>query len=463
MKRTPLLPNIENWNLEHRGEELYWNGCNVIHLAQKYGTPLYVVNKHLLEESLQGMIDAFRAEDLDAHIFFSFKTNPVPEVLKTIIKLGAGAEVISEFEFWLSRKLGLEGSKIIVNGCIKSPELLKQAVESDVALINVETVSQLSTLRDITRELGRKVNVGLRINPALRKRRFDLTSATGSSTSHMGFLPDSSELSMALNTLQEEPQLKFRAFHFHIGSGIRSLRPYKEALPKVLKVWEGVLSHGFTPEILDIGGGFTIPTLKELNLWEAVRLFGWGKTRPPRLEKRQNDLLRGIAQLCSQKLQSFSRKYGIPMPEVYVEPGRALTARSQLLLLTVHEMIKRGKAGPFFALCDGGAMSLSPLFLSEYHTVMVANRASQGRLRKYNILGNLPTPLDVVALRRDMPEILPGDVLAVMDVGAYFTSLGNNFAGPRPAIVEIENGSATLIRRRETFEDLISRDERFSL
>nr|MBA3765636.1 hypothetical protein [Acidobacteriota bacterium] len=138
-----------------------------------------------------------------------------------------------------------------------------------------------------------------------------------------------------------------------------------------------------------------------------------------------------------------------------------LVASSSLLLLTVGGVVEREK-GRAFALCDGGAMSLSPLLLSEHHAVLVANKNGNGPKKRYDIVGNLPTPLDVVSLGRELLALSVGDIIAVMDVGAYFTSLGNNFAGPRPAIVMIENGSTNIIRRRETCEDLVFRDAGFT-
>jgi diaminopimelate decarboxylase len=455
-----MEPDLTIWNLQRKSGRLHWNGCSLTELALHYGTPLFVVNTSQLEQSYREMLKAFQDEGLDAEIFFSFKTNPVPDVLKSLIQLGAGAEVISEFELWLAIKLGVEGNRIIANGSVKSRSLLRQAVEADAGLINVETPVELRSLQEIAAQLGMKANVGLRINPALKKRRFDFTTSTASSSCHIGFLPGSNELSKALKILREEPNLRFRGIHFHIGSGIRTAKPYEEALTSVFKVLEDMVHEGFNIEAFDIGGGFNIPTLKELNLWEAVRLFGLNK--PPKSPVgTQNNLLREIARLCSRKLHDFAVRQDILLPKVYLEPGRALSASAQLLLLTVGAVRERGK-DPAFALCDGGAMSISPLLLSEYHNILVANKTSNKQVRKYNIMGNLPTPLDVVSLQRELPPLSAGDVLAVMDVGAYFTSLGNNFAGPRPAIVMIENGTATLIRRRETFEDLASRDMRFS-
>jgi diaminopimelate decarboxylase len=120
------------------------------------------------------------------------------------------------------------------------------------------------------------------------------------------------------------------------------------------------------------------------------------------------------------------------------------------------------KKGRLAAICDGGAMSLSHLLLSEYHSIFVADKPDGLSGRRYNIYGSLPTPLDFVAAGRRLPLLASGDVLAVMDTGAYFTSLSNNFAGPRPAVVMVENGGPRLIRRRETFDDIFSRDTMFN-
>ncbi|MBA3766077.1 MAG: hypothetical protein H0W99_03640, partial [Acidobacteria bacterium] len=261
--------DIATWALERRGEELLWDGCVLADLARSYGTPLFVVNNSRLEQSYRELCETFQSEALAAEIFFSWKTNPVPAVLKSLIELDAGAEIVSEFEFWLAKKLHVTGQKIVVNGSVKSPELLQQAVEYDVALINVESVAELRLLDEISIKLGKRVNVGLRINPSLKTSRFDFTTSTGTASSHIGFISNGSEWKSALSILRESPFLHLRGLHFHIGSGIHTANPYAEALDTVLKVWKNLLEQGFAPSVLDIGGGFQIPTLKIFSLLDA--------------------------------------------------------------------------------------------------------------------------------------------------------------------------------------------------
>jgi diaminopimelate decarboxylase len=218
-----------------------------------------------------------------------------------------------------------------------------------------------------------------------------------------------------------------------------------------------VWRRGFRPDVLDLGGGFNVPSLRELNLWEMASLLGWDKSPRPPKAATNDTLLQDVARVCKERFEALGRRGDLPTPTLYLEPGRALSATTQLLLLRVEALVEREK-GPVSALCDGGAMSLSPLLFTEYHTVVIVNKNGCGPRQYYTLRGNMPTPLDLVAVRRELPVLAPGDILAVLDVGAYFTALGNTVAGPRPPIVMLDGDTARLIRRRETYRDLFARD-----
>ncbi len=446
-----------DWELESRDGELYWEGCRLSELSARFGTPLYVVNARMLEKSVAAFRQAFEAQGLKASIFFSYKTNPVPEVLRRLAALNVGAEVISEGEFELAQRLGLRGERIIVNGSNKTVSFLRLAVRQGAALITVQTAAELAALGRISADLGLPANTGLRINPCLRRRLTDLTISTGTSSSPIGFVRGSKDWEAALSILGQSPGLRFQGLHFHIGSGIRDSSLYREALTKTTGFLDDLLERRLVSRILDIGGGFSISTLREIGLWEAFCLFAWNKHQRPPRPRGTGRMPREVAAVCAQRLRQYGTEGGVPLLSIYLEPGRAISASSQILLLTVRSVIQRGRRRPA-AICDGGAMSLSPLLLTEYHSLFIANKIGFLRGKKYDLYGSLPTPLDLVAARRELPDLDPGDLVAVMDTGAYFTSLGNNFAGPRPAIVLIEDGRASLIRRRETWDDLFSRD-----
>lgn len=439
----------------HNGD-LHWHGCNLPVLAHQYGTPLYVVNTESLRQAYTAIQRAFQDAGLDAEVFFSVKTNPLPEVVRYLLKIGAGAEVISEYELQLVQQLGCPAESIIVNGPAKSASLLRLAVETGVRLINVESLGELESLRMVACEAGRPAHIGIRLNPAVWTWRFDMSLSSAASTSHFGFSLHESGWQTALQIAKDDPNLRLDGFHFHLGTGIKNAAPYRHALSRVFKAIEAAFRMEVPIPILDMGGGFRLSTVKEAGLWETVRLFLGKKGLTPPKESQEDALIREVSRFYAHMLHDFSKKYAIPVPTLFLEPGRALCGASQALLLTVQQIVPSNR-GSLVAICDGGAMGISPLLLTEYHRVY-PGRDRGGAKRRYRLTGTLPTPLDVAANDALLPELKKGDVVAISDVGAYFTSLGNNFAGPRPAVVSIEGGHARLVRRRETFDDLVSRD-----
>jgi diaminopimelate decarboxylase len=447
----------ETGSLDRRDGWLHWGGCSLGDLASRYGTPLYVADAGRLAHAVEAIRRPFEEEGLDTRLFFSVKTNPVPAVLRRITNLGCGAEVISPFEYWLASRLGLGGNQVVVNGTSKSSELLRQAVLDDAALLNVESTEELRLIQAIAAQEGRRARIGFRINPCLRTSPLDFTLATGTRGSHAGFRREEREWSEAIELARADPRLDVQGLHFHIGSGVRSPRPYFAATRAALKMWDDLLDAGLRPTVLDMGGGFAAAAVKEFNLLEAVRFFGWRRPPATPVHARATDLPQRVARGCAAALRAFARERRIPVPTVFLEPGRALVSSSHVLVLKVAAIRPRAGRVPV-AVCDAGAMSLSPLLLSERHAVLSVHHPAGGRTACYDIVGNLPTPLDIVALHQVLPALASGSLVAVMDVGAYFTALGNNFGGPRLPIVLIADGDAELVRERETFSQMIMRD-----
>lgn len=444
---------------------LTWDGHGLEALARRFGTPLYVVNRRSLSETFGSFTRAFQDQRLDAGLFFPVKTNPVPDVVSALVEEGAGVEVSSLLELRLVRDLEIPGSRVTVCGTVKSDEFLKEAVACRPALIVVESVAELRRLEELSAP-DSSVPIALRLNPELRRRGLDLTVSMGTDSSPAGFRSGSRDWNEALETLRSSPALSLRGLHCHIGTGISSGRPYRAALDVVLKHWVDLWRSGLRPTVLDIGGGFHTPSVRTLGLWEAARLLGWGKAPAPPAPPAPaapagSRLLLEVAASCRNRFDKLSRievdGRNLEPPRLFLEPGRSLSGSAQLLLLGVERVVERGRR-PAFALCDGGAMSLSPLLLSEYHDILVANKADRPPTRTYDVLGSTPASLDIVGPGRELPELDSGDVLAVLDVGAYFTSLGNTFGGPRPAIVMLDRGDVRTIRRRETYEDVFARD-----
>ncbi len=452
-----MTRNHSTWDLHRKQGVLHWNGISLPALAERYGTPLYVVNERLLRATYARFVDCFTGESVLPHVFYSVKTNPVPGVLHVLLECGSGLEVVNEYELRLALDLNVPGDRIVVNSAYKSSEFIEQAISASVGLINVESLDELTRLAEIVTRFGSKANLALRINPELKGHRFNPTISTARASSPMGFIVDSDEWRRAIDLLAERPDLEVRGIHLHLGSGISSAGPYIEAIDYAYGVWLGLWKSGFRPDIVDLGGGFSVQSCKMLSLLEAVKAIGWQHAPRPPSSKTDGSFMKSIAQAWVRYFVRAVQATGLRAPKLYLEPGRALSATSQALLVRVNRVVERS-SGAARAICDAGAMSISPSLWSEYHSIFVAGRVGTGEEADYTIIGGMPSQLDVIAPRMRLSKLDPGDLLVVMDTGAYFTSFGNTFAGPRPPIVMIKRSGPRLIRRKEKYEELFLRD-----
>lgn len=452
-----MTTSLSTWDLQRQEGVLHWNRVSLPALAERYGTPLYVVNERLLSAAYSHFVDSFIGESVLPHVFYSVKTNPVPDVLRVLLECGSGLEVVNEYELRLALDLHVAGDRIVVNGTYKSSDFIEAAVLASVGLINVESLHELTRLAEIASRFGAKANLALRINPELKGHRFNPTISTARSSSPMGFIVDSDEWREAIDLLKKRPELELRGIHLHLGSGISSASPYVEAIDYAYGVWMDLCRNGFRPDIVDLGGGFAIKSCKTLSLFEAVKAIGWQSAPKPPSNKSDTSFIKTIAKAWVRYFDESVQAGGTRAPKLYLEPGRALSATSQALLVRVHRIVERG-SGAATAICDAGAMSISPSLWSEYHSVFVASRVHSSEKADYSIIGNMPSQLDVISTRMRLSKLKPDDLLVVMDTGAYFTSFGNTFAGPRPPIVMIERSGPRLIRRKEKYEELFLRD-----
>ncbi len=444
----------DNALLEYRDGVLHWAGCNLSLLADRFPTPLHVCCREAILRSVEAFRRPFEKLGLNLRHHFSVKTNPIPEFLNVLKDANFGVEVVSPYELWLVRRLGFPGEDVVVTGLEPDAEFCLAAAQTAPRMWTLESLAQLKFLESLAERFTAPVNVGLRICPTLRRNRFNLTVSSGSHRSPYGFLPGSGDLDAALRAIAGNDSFNFVGFHFHIGSGILSSRPYASAFKVISDVVRSASEEGYEIRIIDVGGGFgsaTAPIYSPFNLFRS--LFGLDKRN--KVNPDRNDFMPNVASALKEFVTGIA-SYGVFIKEILVEPGRAISAPTQIILLTVREVIER-RRGRHFLICDGGAMSLSPMLLLERRRVIPLRRG-EGELSDYTILGNMPSSLDMVATSTPMPEMRPGDRLAVLDTGAYFFSFNNNFAGPRPGVVMIEGGRFRSLRRRETYEDLVRCD-----
>lgn len=414
-------------------------------LVEEYGTPLHVVNDAVLLHTYESFLGSFKDVYQNVRLATSYKTNPLPYVLNKLHSAGSHAEIISNFELWLALRLGVPPDKIIVNGPGKCDALLQLAIDSRVAIINIDSPGEIGKIAQLARTSGIRQRVGLRVVTSVGwSSQFGLTIASGAALE-------------AFRQMLSHPELIPAGLHLHLGTGIQDIQTYVQAVREVVdfsKSLEATL--GIKIDHFDLGGGFGVPTVRGMTDWD-VRMVSLGY--PARLPNPLNipspaDYAKALAPL----LQELS--VGSPddpkNPRVVFEPGRAITSNSQTLLLSIIAK-KPGDNGKEFLIADGGKNITMPLGW-ETHRIFVANKLSAESTNVYDVFGPLCHPGDIIVKNQMYPSIETGDILAIMDAGAYFIPNQTVFSNPRPPVVSISEGEVKLVRRREEFDDIIRLD-----
>ena len=445
-RAAPPGPGPGLWGLEvNGGGHLAYQGVDLPELCRRRGSPVHVV----LGERLRQAVEAYRAvppgQPNGAELYYSYKSNPVPGVLRLLHGMGVGAEVISEYELWLALRLGVPPEKIIYNGPAKSPASIRTAIEKGILLLGVNHREELPAMIETARQLGRRPDVAIRVTTAAGwSNQFGSSIATGQALETVWAAHDSGAL-------------RVRALHSHLGRQVRTREQAVEHVRAVLAFADTLRAQfGLEIELLDFGGSLACPTVTPISPM-GQRLAGAFQREPPPPDPSLTLGIRDYVATMVGEVQDHARATGRPAPRVLLEPGRSMTAQAQLLLCSVLSM-KEGPAAIPFAVLDAG-INLAEAMRAEYHQVFHASRIMEAPTQLVALAGPICSPGDVVRWAISLPPLEAGDVLAFMDAGAYFVPFETSFSYPRPAVVLLDGGREQLLRRAETFEDLVRRDE----
>ncbi|MCX7957721.1 MAG: diaminopimelate decarboxylase [Deltaproteobacteria bacterium] len=403
----------------YREGELFAEDIPLSNLADKYGTPLYVYSKKTLERHFKTYTEAFRY--IDHIVCFAVKSNPNPAILKTLARLGAGADIVSGGELYLALKAGIPPEKIVYTGVGKTEEEIIFALKSGILMFNIESEEELREIDIIAGKLNRKARIGLRVNPEVDARTHPYIS-TGLKKYKFGIpIENAIELYVAAKRLRN---VEITGIHSHIGSQITAAEPFIESLNNILRLTDNLRKIGISIKYLDIGGGL------------GIRY----KDEEPPLPGELSVKLRKL--LVGQDVR------------IILEPGRSIVGNAGILL---GKVLYTKKAHKTFIITDTGMNDLiRPTLYQAYHQILPLKKS---KLTK-TIFGDLVGPIcesgDYIAKERVLPNLKRGDYFAVMSAGAYGFSMSSNYnARPRAAEVLVDGKKVTLIRKRETYQDLL--------
>ncbi len=412
--------------LENRNGQLFIDGVSAKALAEKFDTPLYVISETRIKQNYQRLHNALKQNYEKVKIFYAAKANSNLAVLKTLENEGANIDAVSPGEVFMALTSGFTPDRILFTGTSVRNDELKFLADSGVT-VNVDSLSQLDRLLKIAVP---KV-LSVRVNPEIGAGHHDHVITAGKQTKFGLWETDALK---AYATAKAAGVEKF-GIHMHIGSGVLDVKPFVAALDKLLAIARKIHEQvGVDFESVDVGGGIGVPY------------------KPEDKELDLNVYSEKVLALFKNKTQ----QYGLGEPFFCVEPGRFLVADASILLTTVNTL----KATPFrkFIGVDAGFNTLvRPAMYGSYHHILVVNKMCASEEEKYDVAGPICESGDLLAKDRRLPIMEEGDLLAVLNAGAYGFSMSSQYnARPRAAEILVSDGKYKLVREREQFDDLMS-------
>jgi diaminopimelate decarboxylase len=427
---------MDHFTYEHGA--LRCEGVAVADIAATVGTPCYVYSAGTLAEHLRRTREAFAA--LDPLICYSVKSCGNLGVLRTLTALGSGMDVVSGGELFRARAAGCPPERIVYAGVGKRDDEIAAALDAGIHLLNVESEQEFENIARVARGRGVTCRCALRINPDVDPRTHRFTT-TGTKETKFGV--DIERARAFFRAYGRDPHARLVGLHLHIGSPVTSTDPYVQAVTKALALREELLREGFEVSVLDVGGGFAAD-------YETGR------------SPAASDYARAIVPLLEPAVRAGLR--------IVLEPGRSIAANAGILLTRVQYVKTSGDKT--FAICDAGMNALlRPSHYDAFHFIWPAapgpGFVPRERTREPGMPGLVPVdvvgPLcetgDYLALDRRLPPPARGDLLAVFTAGAYGMSMASRYnSSPLPAEVLVSGDAFTVVRRRETYEDLVAHE-----
>lgn len=401
--------------------ELYCEGVPLARLGSEYGTPLYVYSRRSVVERFHDFDRAFAG--VDRLVAYSVKANGNLSLLKVLAAEGAGADIVSGGELFRALRAGVPADRIVFSGVGKTEAELSAALEVGIHGFNVESAWELRTLSRLAVSLGVTAPIALRINPDIESPTPHEYTRTGHRGSKFG-IPSEEAIDLYREAM-ELPGIRVRGIAVHIGSQIVEVEPYRLALLHLLELVERLRAEGVELEYLDLGGGFGVP----YDGTEGMSVEELAATVVP-----------------------LVRESGL---RLVLEPGRYLVGPAGVLVTRVVTVKEMG--GKSFVITDAGMNDLlRPSHYAGYHRIEPIEDRPGREVARVDVVGPICETGDFLALDRELELPREGEFLAIRTVGAYGFSMASQYnARPRPAEVLVDGEDARLIRRRESYEDLI--------
>ena len=416
-------------------------GVDSIDLAREYGTPLVVYDVSQIRHQIRAFKKVFEEEQVDYAVSYASKAFAAIAMYQVASEEGASTDVVSAGELYTALKAGFPMERVSFHGNNKSKAELEMAVENHVGKIMVDNFYEIDLLNEVLEETNSEINVMLRVTPGISAHTHEYDQ-TGQVDSKFGFDIESGQADLALEKVLANPRMHMLGLHAHIGSQIFELNGFEMAAAKLIEIavsWRE--KHDYTAQVINVGGGFGIKYVAE--------------DHPLKPEEFVKAIIKTI--------KSEAVKNNFPIPEIDIEPGRSIVGPAGYNLYTVGSRKDVPGLIPYLAVDGGMGDNIRPaLYQAKYETIL-ANDPRKKTIQKVHLAGKYCESGDILA-DAELPDVKPGDILAMLDTGAYGYSMASNYnRNPRPAVVFAENGQAQVVIKRETLIDLVHLDQSYNV
>lgn len=419
-------------------------GVDTLKLAEQYGTPLMVYDVDQIVNQVENFKRVFEERGVDYVVSYASKAFAIKAIYQLLKPLGAHvhADVVSAGEMYTALSAGFPAERLTFHGNNKSYQELSMAVEHHLGTIVIDNFHEIELLDEVLNEQDATADVMLRITPGIAAHTHQYT-ATGQVDSKFGFDLDSGQADKALQEVLANPRMKMRGVHAHIGSQIFELNGFQLAAQKLM----GVVAHWandyhYQAEIINVGGGF------------GIRYVSADHPLKP------EEFVAAIIDTVKEEAQ----QQGLKLPAIWIEPGRSIVGPAGYTLYTVGSRKDIPHLKSYVSVDGGMGDNIRPaLYQAEYETVL-ANDPQAPVAEHVRLAGKYCESGDILVQDAALPKTKPGDILAMLDTGAYGYTMASNYnRNPRPAVVFVKDGQSQLVVKRETVEDLARLDQPYQL
>lgn len=409
----------------------------VTELAKKYGTPLYIMDQELIEENMKKYKNSFKSKNFKTQIVYASKAFLSKAMCQLVEKYDIDIDAVSAGELYTIKASGIDMKKVHMHGNNKSIEELEMCVEYGIGSIIIDNELEIENLSKVCARNNKKMKVMLRINIGIDAHTHEYIK-TSKHSSKFGESIFDKRLVEMVKRIVEDKNMEFLGFHCHIGSQIFDTQAFHEGI-KVMVVETKKMEEKLgikIPEI-NLGGGFGVYYTAE------------------DVEIDIESFMKSMIEVLEKNLH----KYDLDVERVSIEPGRSIVGNAGSTLYTVGG-IKQTYGGTKYIFIDGGMTdNIRPALYQAQYEATIANRLNEKDKEIVTVAGKCCESGDLIIKNKELPKGKVGDLLLVTTTGAYGYSMASNYNKlTRPAVVFVKNGKASLVIKRETFEDLIKND-----